>query len=131
MLQPASSATSTSSVASLTSVAPHFLRNSLPPPKVAVPRMSAGSSGPSRQACDIPLCSFPDEQAPLRSAAAGSCSTSTDLDHDPPADLALEDGAAGLDDLVEADRRRHGGELLRIEVAGEAAPGFEPQRLWR
>src|SRR5215218_8240461 len=46
MLQPASSAMSTSSVASLTSVAPHFLRNSLPPPKVAVPRMRAGIFSP-------------------------------------------------------------------------------------
>src|SRR4051794_16650054 len=46
MLEPAARAMSTSSVASLTSVAPHFLRISLPPPKVAVPRMRAGIFSP-------------------------------------------------------------------------------------
>src|SRR3954447_17917315 len=69
-------------------------------------------------------------QVPPATAPCPAAFPSTDLDHDPSADLAVENGAAGLDDLVEADRRRHRGQLLRIEVAGEAAPSLKPQRLW-
>src|SRR6185295_1413182 len=46
MVSPASRQISTSRVASATSVAPHALKNSLPPPKVPVPRVSAGTMNP-------------------------------------------------------------------------------------
>ena len=46
MLQPMSSDASTSEVASATSVVPHFLKNSEPPPNVAVPSIKAGTFRP-------------------------------------------------------------------------------------
>src|SRR5262245_29994521 len=46
MLRSASRQTSTRRVASATSLAPHDLKNSLPPPKVPVPRLSTGTLKP-------------------------------------------------------------------------------------
>src|SRR5580765_703528 len=46
MLTPASRQMSTRRVASLTSVAPHALKNSLPPPKVPVPKLRTGTLKP-------------------------------------------------------------------------------------
>src|SRR5215470_7827145 len=46
MVWPASRQTSTRRVASATSLAPHALKNSLPPPKVPVPRLSTGTLKP-------------------------------------------------------------------------------------
>src|SRR5271168_4374601 len=45
-LTPASRQISTSRVASATSLAPHALKNSLPPPKVPVPKLNTGTLRP-------------------------------------------------------------------------------------
>src|SRR4051794_25732659 len=42
---------STSRVASATSLAPHALKNSLPPPKVPVPKLSTGTLNPDPPSC--------------------------------------------------------------------------------
>ena len=46
MVRPASRQMSTSRVASATSLAPHALNNSPPPPNVPVPKLSAGTFNP-------------------------------------------------------------------------------------
>src|SRR5258706_13105031 len=48
---PASRQTSTSRVASATSLAPQDLKNSLPPPKVPVPRLNTGTLKPEPPSC--------------------------------------------------------------------------------
>src|SRR5882672_3207070 len=48
---PASRQMSTSRVASATSLAPQDLKNSLPPPKVPVPRLNAGTLNPEPPSC--------------------------------------------------------------------------------
>src|SRR3954471_21072371 len=51
MVRPASRQMSTSRVASATSLAPQALKNSSPPPKVPVPRLSAGTLNPEPPSC--------------------------------------------------------------------------------
>src|SRR5262245_59330384 len=51
IVRPASRQTSTSRVASATSLAPQALKNSLPPPKVPVPRLSTGTLKPEPSSC--------------------------------------------------------------------------------
>src|SRR6185437_389352 len=51
MVSPASKQTSTSRVASATLLAPHALKNSFPPPKVPVPRLSTGTLRPEPPSC--------------------------------------------------------------------------------
>src|SRR5271154_6028254 len=57
MVRPASRQISTSRVASATSLAPHALKNSLPPPKVPVPRLSTGTLKPEPPSCLYSICS--------------------------------------------------------------------------
>jgi hypothetical protein len=47
----------------------------------------------------------------------------------PTAHLAVEQSAAGLDDILERDRRRHRRQLLTVEIARETLPRFQPARL--
>src|SRR5580692_6107222 len=60
MVRPASRQTSTSRVASATSLAPQALKNSLPPPKVPVPKLKTGILSPEAPSClnSIRLCSL-------------------------------------------------------------------------
>src|SRR5258706_16123085 len=51
MQRPASRDTSTSRVASATSLAPQALKNSLPPPKVPVPSVRTGTLSPEAPNC--------------------------------------------------------------------------------
>src|SRR5471032_2455197 len=63
MLQPISSAASTREVASATSVVPHFLKNSLPPPNVAVPSINTGTLRPEPPRVLYSMCiTFVDAQ---------------------------------------------------------------------
>src|SRR5258706_1554291 len=57
MLTPASRQMSISRLASLTSLAPQALKNSLPPPKVPVPSVSTGTLNPELPSCRYSICS--------------------------------------------------------------------------
>src|SRR3954468_19362095 len=52
-----------------------------------------------------------------------------DRDHDPPADLAVDDIAGGADYVGERDRARHRLELVAVEVAGQSVPGRDADGL--
>src|SRR5436190_9688222 len=56
MLAPASRHTSTRRFASATSLAPQALKNSLPPPNVPVPNVSAGTMSPDAPSCLYSNC---------------------------------------------------------------------------
>src|SRR3954468_20131339 len=62
-LSPPSRHTSTRRVASATSLAPQALKNSLPPPKVPVPRLSTGTLNPEPPSCLYSI----ESSAPLES----------------------------------------------------------------
>src|SRR5438034_10968078 len=64
MLRPASRQTSTSRVASAKSLWPHALKNSLPPPKVPVPRLSTGTLKPEPPSCLNSIAVTPLFQSP-------------------------------------------------------------------
>src|SRR4051794_7482399 len=51
IVRPASRQTSTRRVASATSLAPHALKNLVPPPKVPVPKLRAGTFSPEPPSC--------------------------------------------------------------------------------
>src|SRR3954471_23195791 len=51
MVNPASRHRSTSRFAPAASVSPHVLKNSVPPPKVPVPKLNAGTLSPERPSC--------------------------------------------------------------------------------
>src|SRR5258705_13794254 len=59
IVRPASRQISTSRVASATSLAPHALKNSLPQPKVPVPRLNAGTLKPEPPSCLYSIDRFP------------------------------------------------------------------------
>src|SRR5688572_5442405 len=59
MLTPESRQRSTRRVASLASVVPHALKNSLEPPKVAAPKLNAGTFIPDLPSCLNSICHFP------------------------------------------------------------------------
>src|SRR5436190_14036574 len=58
-VRPASRQTSTRRVASATSVAPQALKNSLPPPKVPVPRLKTGTLNPEPPSCRYSMVFVP------------------------------------------------------------------------
>src|SRR5271168_1404230 len=58
-VRPASRQTSMSREASATSLAPHALKNSLPPPNVPVPRLNTGTLKPEPPSCRYSMSAFP------------------------------------------------------------------------
>ena len=69
---------------------------------------------------DSARCSIPPMLVRFADAPRVACSA--DLDHHAPAHLAFDDLLRRGADVVEADRRRHGLQLVAVEVARRAAP---------
>src|SRR5262245_15682436 len=71
MVSPASRQTSTSRVASWAPVLPHDWKNSLPPPKVPVPRLRTGTLNPERPSSLYSTPFLPDSPGEVGGDLAG------------------------------------------------------------
>src|SRR5829696_7565778 len=93
MVNPASRQMSTSRVASVTSLAPHALKNSLPPPNVPVPRLNTGTlkpECPSRLNSIILPPDLPEPHRRDRVAGQGEPAVGREGHAQHPAHVALE-----------------------------------------